>query len=211
MSTRVFSKKEEVAHAVTHGIGVLFSLVALLFLIMFSQVSGSAVLISSAVVFGTTMLLMYLSSTIVHSLPQGKWKDIFLVIDHAAIYIFIAGSYTPFALIIIEGTLGWALFAAVWSLAIIGIVLKLFFVRRFVFLSTLFYVLMGWLIVVVWNPLTESIHPDGLLLLTLGGIIYTIGSIFYIWKFIPFHHMIWHIFVLIGSCFHFFAILFYVI
>lgn len=211
MPTRIFSKKEEIAHAITHGIGVVFSVVALFLLIISSQVAGGAALISSAIVFGTTMLLMYLSSTIVHSLPQGKWKDIFLVIDHAAIYLFIAGSYTPFALIIIEGALGWALFAAVWSIAAIGIFLKFFFVKRFVFLSTLFYILMGWLIVVVWNPLTESIHPNGLLLLTLGGIIYTVGSIFYIWKFIPFHHMIWHICVLIGSCFHFFAIFFYVI
>lgn len=211
MSIRIFSKKEEVSHAITHGIGVLFSLIALYFLIVFSRVSDDAVLLISSVTFGTTMLLMYLSSTIVHSLPQGKWKNIFLIIDHAAIYIFIAGSYTPFALIVIEGTLGWTLFATIWSLAVIGIVLKTFLVNKFVFLSTLFYILMGWLIVLVWKPLTESIQLNGLLLLILGGISYTAGAVFYIWKFIPFHHMIWHIFVLIGSVFHFLAILFYVI
>src|SRR5699024_1261865 len=117
----------------------------------------------------------------------------------------------PFALIILDGSLGWGLFTLVWSFAVIGIILKSFFVNKFVFVSTLFYILMGWLIVLVWGPLTESMQPNGLLLLVLGGIIYTIGAVFYIWKFIPFHHMVWHIFVLIGSAFHFFAILLYVI
>ncbi|HLR53697.1 MAG TPA: hemolysin III family protein [Pseudogracilibacillus sp.] len=211
MSTRVFSKNEEIAHAITHGVGVLFSLIALYFLVAFSYVSGDTVLLISVVIFGVSMLFMYVSSTLVHSLPQGKWKNIFLIIDHAAIYIFIAGTYTPFALIILDGSLGWGLFTLVWSFAVIGIILKSFFVNKFVFVSTLFYILMGWLIVLVWGPLTESIQPKGLLLLVLGGIIYTIGAVFYIWKFIPFHHMIWHIFVLIGSVFHFFAILLYVI
>src|SRR5699024_9273540 len=145
-------------------------------------------------IFGSTMFFMYLSSTIVHSLPLGKWKDIFLIVDHASIYAFIAGTYTPFALVLINGSLGWSLFGIIWGLALIGIVLKFFFVKRFVFLSTLFYVLMGWLIVLAWRPLTEAMHPNGIKLLVIGGIVYTLGSVFYVWKRIPCHHVIWHLF-----------------
>src|SRR5699024_10770728 len=168
-------------------------------------------LLISVVIFGVSMLFMYVSSTLVHSLPQGKWKNIFLIIDHAAIYIFTAGTYTPFALIILDGSLGWGLFKLVWSFAVIGIILESFVVNKFVVVFTLFYILMGWLIVLVWGLLTESMQPNCLLLLVLGGIIYTIGAVFYIWISIPFHHMVWHIFVLIGSAFHFSAILLYVI
>lgn len=211
MSAYIFSKKEEIAHAITHGIGAILSIAALVLLIVFSALQGGTLLIVSATIFGSSMLLMYLSSTIVHSLPLGKWKDIFLIVDHASIYVFIAGTYTPFVLVLINGTLGWSLFGIIWGLALIGIILKLFFVKKFVFLSTLFYILMGWLIVLAWRPLTEAMHVDGIVLLVSGGIIYTLGSIFYVWNKIPYHHVIWHLFVLAGSCLHFFAVLWYVI
>lgn len=211
MTAHLFSKKEEVAHAITHGIGALLSMVALVLLIVSSTLNGSALVIVSTTVFGCTMLFMYVSSTIVHSLPVGKWKDIFLIIDHASIYVFIAGTYTPFVLIQINGGFGWTLFGIVWGCAFMGIILKLFFVKKFVILSTFFYILMGWMIVIAWKPLTEALHTNGIILLVTGGIIYTLGSVFYVWKRVPYHHVIWHVFVLAGSIFHFFAIFLYVI
>src|SRR5699024_11098632 len=126
----------------------------------------------------------------VHSLPVGKWKNIFLIIDHAAIYIFIAGTYTPFLLIPLQGTLGWTLFGIVWGIALVGTVLKVFFVKKFVILSTIFYIMMGWIITIAWNPLTEAIHPNGITLLVVGGVVYTTGALFYIVKRIPYHHVI---------------------
>src|SRR5699024_4572555 len=152
--------------------------------------------IGSVTVFRCPMLFVYVSCTIVHTLPIGKWKDILLVIGHASIYVCIPGSYRPFVLIQINGGVAWTLSALPWGCALAGIILKLFFVKKFVILSTLFYILMGWMIVIAWHPLTEALHSNGVMLLVTGGIIYTIGSIFYVWKRIPYHHVIWHIFVL---------------
>src|SRR5690625_4471803 len=134
--------------------------------------------IVSVTIFGITMLLMYLASTIVHSLPDGKCKDIFQIFDHSSIYLFIAGTYTPFLLVHLRGVIGWILFGVIWGIALTGVIFKVFFVERFLILSTLFYVIMGWLIVLVWNPLTTAMHGQGILLLVIGGIIYTIGAIF---------------------------------
>src|SRR5699024_7539977 len=142
MASHLFSKREEIAHAITHGIGSLLSIIALVLLITFSAFDGGALMIVSVPLCGCTMLFMYVSSTIAHSLPIGKWRDIFLVIDHASIYVFIAGSYTPFVLIQINGGFGWTLFGIGWGCALAGIILKLFFVKKFVILSTLFYILM---------------------------------------------------------------------
>lgn len=211
MDVHTFTKKEEIAHAITHGIGALLSIAALVLLIVFSSFQGGAVLIVSVTIFGSTMLLMYVASTIVHSLPINKWKNIFLIVDHAMIYLFIAGTYTPFVLALIKGPLGWTLFGIVWGIAVAGIILKLFFVKKFVILSTLAYIFMGWLIVFAWKPLTEAMHMNGIILLVTGGIVYTVGAIFYVWKGFPYHHVIWHLFVIIGSALHFFAILYYVI
>jgi|SRR5699024_9781710 len=211
MDTHTFSNKEEIAHAITHGLGALLSIVALIFLIMFASIQSDTVLIVSVIVFGSTMLLMYTSSTLVHSLPIGKGKNIFLIIDHAAIYFFIAGTYTPLLLSTIEGAIGWTLFGIVWGMALLGTILQVFFVKRFVMLSTLVYILMGWLIVFAWRPLVDSLHVNGVILLVIGGLIYTCGAIFYLWKQVPYHHVIWHLFVVAGSALHFFAILFYVI
>ncbi len=211
MDAHVFSKREEIAHAITHGIGALLSVIALIFLILVASTNGDILSIISVTVFGGTMLLMYISSTLVHSLPVGKWKNVLLIIDHASIYFFIAGTYTPLLLIAIQGTIGWILFGIVWGLALIGTILKVFFVKRFIVLSTLFYILMGWLIVVAWGPLSEAMHQNGLTLLIAGGVFYTVGAIFYVWKKVPYHHVIWHVFVIIGSTFHFFTILSYVI
>ncbi|MBU5468410.1 hemolysin III family protein [Virgibacillus sp. MSJ-26] len=209
--THIYTKNEEIAHAITHGIGALLSIAGLVLLIVFSSMKGNPWQIVSVTIFGVTMLLMYLCSTIVHSLPDGKWKNIFQIFDHSSIYLFIAGTYTPFLLVHLRGTVGWTLFGVIWGIAIIGIVFKVFFVKRFLFLSTLFYILMGWLIVIVWEPLTLIMDGSGIRLLVLGGIFYTVGCIFYVWRSFPYHHAVWHLFVLAGSAFHFFSILHYVI
>ncbi len=211
METYTFSRKEEILHAITHGIGAVLSIAGLVLLIIFSSFSGNPWKIVSVTIFGLTMLLMYLSSTIVHSLPEGRAKNIFQIFDHSAIYIFIAGTYTPFLLVHLRGITGWLLFGIVWGIALIGIIFKVFFVKKFLLLSTFFYVLMGWLIVFAWHPLTSTMNEQGIRLLIIGGVIYTIGTLFYVIRKIPYHHVIWHIFVILGSVFHFFAVFYYVI
>ncbi|MCC9021521.1 PAQR family membrane homeostasis protein TrhA [Bacillus nakamurai] len=205
----MFTIKEEIANAVTHGIGVLLSIPALIFLIIFAVNYGSATDIVSFSIFGASMLLLYLSSTLLHSIQHKKTKDILEIIDHSAIYVLIAGTYTPFLLGPLKGTLGSTLLIIVWSLAIGGIVFKIFFVKRFIIFSTLVYLLMGWLIIIAIKPLYSSLSGPGFGLLLLGGLLYSAGTIFYIWRKIPFHHAIWHSFVLGGSASMFFCILFY--
>jgi hemolysin III len=206
-TTHVFSKGEEIANSITHGIGALLSIAALVLLIVFSAIHGTGWHLAGFMIFGITMVLLYLSSTLVHSFPQGKVKDLFEIFDHASIYLFIAGTYTPFLFIAVQGTLGWTLFGLVWGMAIAGTVFKCFFVKRFVGFSTLLYVVMGWLIVFAWGPLTETLSPVALSFLVTGGILYTAGAVFYVWRAFPYHHMIWHLFVMAGSIFHFFAVL----
>ncbi|OES45694.1 PAQR family membrane homeostasis protein TrhA [Domibacillus iocasae] len=206
-TTHVFSKGEEIANSITHGIGALLSIAALVLLIVFSAIHGTGWHLAGFMIFGITMVLLYLSSTLVHSFPQGKVKDLFEIFDHASIYLFIAGTYTPFLFIAVQGTLGWTLFGLVWGMAIAGTVFKCFFVKRFVGFSTLLYVVMGWLIVFAWGPLTETLSPAALSFLVTGGILYTAGAVFYVWRAFPYHHMIWHLFVMAGSIFHFFAVL----
>ncbi|WP_163102689.1 PAQR family membrane homeostasis protein TrhA [Peribacillus alkalitolerans] len=210
-TTHVFTKKEELVNAITHGIGVILSITALFFLIIRSVSFGTPWHVTTFIIYGVSMLLLYVCSTLVHSFPPGKAKDIFEIFDHAAIYVFIAGTYTPFTLIVINGALGWTLLGIVWGIALVGIVFKAFFVKRFLFLSTILYVVMGWLIVIAWNPLITTMPLAGLQLLVTGGVMYTVGAIFYVWRGFPFHHAIWHIFVILGSIAHFFSILNYVL
>ncbi|WP_153735486.1 PAQR family membrane homeostasis protein TrhA [Aquibacillus halophilus] len=211
MTTHTFTQKEELAHAITHGFGVLISIVGLILLIIFSSLQGDAWQIVSSIIFGVTMLLMYIASTVSHGLPAGKWKDIFQIFDHSSIYLFIAGSYTPLLLVPLRSELGWTLFGIVWGIALIGIVFKIFFVQKFLVLSTVFYVLMGWMIIFAWGPLTDVLPTSGLLYLIIGGVLYTVGSIFYVWRSFYYHHAVWHLFVIAGSVFHFFTIFLYVI
>ncbi|QKY68901.1 hemolysin III family protein [Lentibacillus sp. CBA3610] len=211
MKIHTFTKKEECVHAITHGIGALLSIAGLALLIVFASFNQDPWQIISVTIFGTTMLLMYLSSTIVHSLPEGRWKDVFQIFDHSSIYLFIAGTYTPYLLVHLRGDLGWTLLGIVWGIALIGIVFKIFFVKRFVVFSTVFYVAMGWLVLLVWEPLTSVMHGTGIMLLIIGGLFYTIGTIFYIWRGFLYHHAIWHLFVIAGSTFHFFSVFYYVL
>lgn len=205
--THTFTKIEEIANAVTHGIGAVLSIAALVLLIVFSSLYGNAWHVVSFTIFGSTMLLMYICSTLLHSLPIGKAKNVFEVLDHSSIYFFIAGTYTPFLFIMIDGWISWLLFALVWTLAIGGTIFKAFFVKRFIVPSTMLYLLMGWLIVFAWKPLIANLPTNAMIFLVLGGILYTVGSIFYMWRGFKFHHAVWHLFVVAGSAMHFFSIL----
>lgn len=206
-----FTLGEEIANAITHGIGALLSVAGLVLLIIFSTLYGSVWHIVSFTIFGVTMVFLYTSSTLLHSLPVGKAKNVFEILDHSSIYFFIAGTYTPFLLIVIRGTLGWTLFWIVWAIAIGGTIFKVFFVKRFVLVSTILYVLMGWLIVLAWPTLVFQLSRAGIVMLALGGLLYTFGAIFYVWRFFKFHHMVWHILVLAGTILHYFVIILYVL
>ncbi|WP_054950106.1 PAQR family membrane homeostasis protein TrhA [Numidum massiliense] len=210
-TTHTYTRREEVANAITHGIGGLLSLAGLILLIVFASLKGTAVHIVSFTVYGVSMLLLYTASTLVHSFPEGKAKDILEIMDHSSIYIFIAGTYTPIVLTVLDGTLGWTLFGIVWGIALFGVVFKLFFTKKFLFTSTLIYIAMGWIIVLAWRPLTANLSVEGIVLLVVGGVLYTVGTVFYMWRSFPFHHAVWHLFVLGGSVTHFFAILLYVL
>ncbi|MFZ0444913.1 MAG: hemolysin III family protein [Bacillus sp. (in: firmicutes)] len=207
-STHVFSKEEEISNSITHGIGVILSIAALVILIVFASLYGNVWHVVSFTLFGVTMLLLYTSSTLLHALKPGKAKDFFEIMDHSSIYFFIAGSYTPFLLVAAQSATGWTLFGIIWGLAIAGTIFKAFFVKKFLFTSTLLYVVMGWLIVFVWNDLVAAIHPTSLILLIIGGLLYTVGAIFYIWKLFKHHHAVWHVFVLSATVCHFFAVLY---
>lgn len=210
-NTHTYPRREEIANAITHGIGALLSLAGLVLLIVFSSTKGTAWHVVSFTIYGVSMLLLYLCSTLVHSFKEGKVKDLFEFLDHSSIYIYIAGTYTPFMLVAIRGPLGWSLFGIVWGIALLGVVFKAYFVKRFLFMSTFFYLIMGWLIVIAWGPLTAAVPEPGIVLLVAGGLLYTLGTVFYVWRAFPYHHAIWHLFVLGGSITHFFAILMYLL
>jgi hemolysin III len=210
-NTHVFSKEEEIANSITHGIGAVLSIAALVILIVFSALYGNAWHIVSFTIYGASMFILYMSSTLVHSFPEGKAKDIFEIFDHSSIYFYIAGTYTPFLLVVIKGPLGWSIFGIVWGLAIAGTVFKCFFAKKYLLTSTLLYVVMGWMIVFAWKPLVNNLAPVGLMYLIIGGLLYTFGAVFYVWRGFRFHHAVWHLFVIAGSAALFFCILFYVL
>lgn len=207
--THIFTKREEIVNAFIHGVGAALSVAALVILIVSATLNGSTLHVVSFTLFGSTMTLLYLSSTLAHAFSPGRAKRLFEIFDHASIYLFIAGTYTPITLHVIGGTWGWTLFGIVWGCALVGTVFKAYFVDRFLYTSTLLYVLMGWLVVLAWGPLTQRMPADGFTLLLAGGISYTLGTVFYVWRAFPYHHAVWHVFVLAGSACHYFAILFF--
>lgn len=157
------------------------------------------------------MLLLYASSTLVHSFPPGKAKDLFEILDHSAIYLFIAGTYTPILFIVVQGALGWTLFGIIWGIATLGIVFKIFFVKKFLVISTIFYLLMGWMALFAIKPIVLTLPIQGTLFLIGGGVLYSLGTIFYIWRGFKFHHAVWHLFVLGGTVLHFFLVIMYIL
>ncbi|MBY8966342.1 hemolysin III family protein [Algiphilus sp.] len=207
----LYSLGEEIAHSVTHGLGVVASIVGLCVLVAFAALHGGATEIVAAAVFGSTLILLYTASTLYHSIPLPQTKSVLRVIDHASIYLLIAGTYTPFTLITLAGPWGWSLFGIVWGLAALGVAFKLFYTGRFEALSLIIYVAMGWCGVVAAQPLLDALPLPGLWLLLAGGLAYTGGVVFYAMKRLRYHHAIWHLFVLAGSVLHYFAVLLYVI
>ncbi|MBI9071948.1 MAG: hemolysin III family protein [Melioribacteraceae bacterium] len=202
---------EEIANSVTHGIGAALSIAALTLLVTLASFQGDIWRIVSFSIYGSTLFLLYISSTLYHSFQNEKVKKVFKIFDHSSIYLLIAGSYTPFLLVSMRSTFGWILFITIWFLALSGIVFKAFFIFRFKRTSTIIYVLMGWLSVIAMPEMIENLHTSGITLLIAGGLTYSLGVIFYIWNKLPYNHAIWHLFVLGGSTLHFFAILYNVL
>lgn len=206
-----YSNREEIVHTIIHGIGLILSIAGLTVLVAFSSLNGDVWHIVSTSVFGSTLIILYTASTLYHGIPIPKAKAVFKKIDHSAIYLLIAGTYTPFLLVNLRGVWGWSLFALVWIIAVVGILLEVFRKNRFKKLSIALYLGLGWLVVAAIKPMFDSVASGGLILLLIGGLFYSLGVIFYVRKKMLYHHAIWHAFVLAGSICHYFAILFYVI
>ncbi len=206
-----FSLTEEIWHAITHGVGLALSIAALTIMVAYSAMSGSAISVIASVLFGTTLIILYGSSTLYHAITHHELKKKFQQFDHASIYILIAGSYTHITLVSLGDTLGYSIFAVVWGVSLVGIYLKFAYPGRFEKLSLVLYLLLGWLIVIAIKPLFEVMEAGGLWLLLIGGLFYTFGVIFYVWDNLPFNHTIWHLFVMGGSISHFLMVLLYVI
>jgi len=206
---RDYTVGEEIANSITHGVGVAFSLVALTLMVVYAW--GDTWRLSSGIVFGVSLTLLYAGSTLYHAIPFPKARHVFKIIDHSAIYLLIAGSYTPFTLVTMRENGGWWMFAIVWTLAAIGISTEAFWTYRPRWLSAVVYLFMGWLAVFMIGPMRASLAPNGLWLLIAGGLCYTLGTVFYVYKKVPYFHMVWHLWVLAGSVCHFLAVLLYVI
>jgi hemolysin III len=202
---------DELASSIIHGIGIVLSIAGLATLVAFAALHGSALAVVACAVFGTSLVLLYTASTLYHSIPAAAAKPTLRALDHIAIYVLIAGTYTPFTLIALPGAWGWSLFAAVWTLALVGSALELGLLKRYHKLAVLLYVGMGWIGMVAFEPLSQHLQTGGTALLLAGGLAYTLGVPFYLWRKLPYHHALWHVFVLAGSVLHFLAVLLYVI
>lgn len=203
------NRSEERWNAITHAVGFMLSIPALVFLILRGIRHGSTAAVVSFTIFGASMLLLFLMSTLLHSMPA-KLKEFFSILDHSAIYVLIAGTYTPFLLVTLKGALGWTLFGIIWGLTLFGILFKIFFIHRYEKASLALYIIMGWLIIIAIKPLYEQLPAAGFWLLVIGGVFYTAGSVFYMWRRIPYNHAIWHLFVIAGSTAMYFSVLLYV-
>lgn len=206
-----YTDREELANSITHALGAVLSVVGLVLLVVFAMRNGDAWHVVSTAIFGTTLVLLYTASTLYHSLRGDLLKQRLQKFDHAAIFLLIAGTYTPFVLVTLRGPWGWSLFGVVWGLAIAGVTIKFWLAGRFRLVSTLIYLAMGWLVMVALKPLLAALPAGGMRLLVGGGLCYTGGAAFYLWKRLPYHHAIWHLCVLGGSACHWAAIFCYVI
>jgi hemolysin III len=202
---------EEIANSITHGIGIVMAIAGLGVLTASAGIHGNAWHMVGVSVFGGMLILMYTASTLYHSVRNPRAKTILQVLDHCAIFLLIAGTYTPFTLVTLRGPWGWSLFGVIWGLAVLGIVFELTPLRRYRAVSMGLYLAMGWALVAAIKPMVAGIAPGGLMLLLAGGLSYTAGISFYVLRKLRYHHAIWHLFVLAGSTLHFFAVLFYVI
>jgi hemolysin III len=205
-----YSLGEEIANAVTHGVGAALSVAALVVLIFIAAMWGNGWHLASAIVYGVTMFLLYTASTLYHAITHPGARRVFKVIDHAGIYLLIAGTYTPFTLVTIRDEGGWWLFAVVWTLAVAGISLEAFWVDRPKWVSAVVYLGMGWLAIFAIKPIANNLEPAGVRLLIAGGLAYSLGTIFYLLKKVKWMHPVWHLWVLAGSLLHFLSVMLYV-
>jgi hemolysin III len=206
-----YSPGEEIANSLIHGLGIALSIAGLAVLTTFSALHGGAWEVAASAVFGAALILCYTTSTLYHAIPLERVRHVLRALDHSAIFLLIAGTYTPFMLISLGGTLGRAMLAAIWTLAVVGIAARLLLKGRRHGLVIACYLAMGWAVVFAIKPLIESLGSGGLVLLVAGGLAYTAGVSFYVWRRLPYSHAVWHGFVLAGSMLHFCAVLFYVI
>jgi hemolysin III len=206
----VYTPREELANAVTHAVGIVLSVIGLVWLVVAAATRGDAWQVTSGAIFGTTLVLLYTASTLYHAIPGAERKRVLRKFDHAAIFLLIAGTYTPFLLVSLRGPWGWSLFGVVWGLAAVGIALKFWFAGRFKLVSTLIYLAMGWMVLLAVKPMWLAVGTGGLGLLVAGGLCYTLGAGFYLWKRLPYHHAVWHVCVLAGSICHWAAVYGYV-
>lgn len=206
-----YERKEEILNVVSHGLGLVLSIAALILLVVYASLEGSTWHVVSFSIYGASLIVLYAASTFYHYSQDPELRRKLNIFDHAAIYVLIAGTYTPFTLVALDGWIGWTIFGVSWGLAIVGVVLKLFYTGRFDKISTIAYVLMGWLIIFAIKPLVNNLPFEGLMWLLGGGLAYTIGAILYSIKRIRYNHAIFHIFVLLGSFAHFIAVFFYVL
>ena len=209
--TQHYSPLEEKTNIISHAIGLFLSIVALLLMLVRAGQNGSTLQIVSAAIFGASLIALYAASTLYHSAKDPKVRARLRINDHATIYILIAGTYTPFTLVTLNGWVGWTVFGVSWGMALAGVILKLFFTGKYNVLSTLMYVCMGWIIIFAIKPLLNSLSSEGLFWLFAGGMAYTTGAIIYSIKKIKFNHAIFHLFVLLGSLCHFISVYFYVL
>lgn len=207
---RTQTKFEELLNAWSHGIGAAFGIFGLILLLIFVNKEEPYHLLS-VVIYGVSIILLFLASTLYHAVSGEKQKHYFRIVDHISIYLLIAGTYTPVLLILLTESLGWTLFYIVWGIALFGIILKLFFTGKFEVFSTSLYLIMGWLIVFDFGNLSDALGSNGVLWLFAGGLFYTVGIIFYALQRLPYNHVIWHLFVLAGAICHFFMVYFHVI
>lgn len=205
--TSGYSLAEERANAATHIVGTGLSVIGLVVAVVYASLLRDPYMIVACAVYGVSLVLLHLMSSFYHSVRTLKWKRRFLAADHSCIYLLIAGTYTPFALGPMRGPSGWTLFAIIWALALVGVVREIWQPRRGTWLSTGIYLLMGWLVIFFILPLVRSMSTTGLVLLFIGGVLYSIGTLFYKWHSLPYHHAIWHLWVMAGATCHFFAVL----
>ncbi|MBI5231448.1 MAG: hemolysin III family protein [Coriobacteriales bacterium] len=202
---------EEIANSVIHGVGIALSLAGLLVLTVFATLTRDPWKITSSIIYGLTLVLEYTASTLYHSIQHPRGKHVLKIIDHAGIYLFIAGTYTPFCLVTLRGPVGWWLFGTVWALAVAGISMEAFWTYRPRWVSSLVYVAMGWIVVIAIQPLLANLAPGGIWLMVAGGIVYTLGAVIYAFRRVPYLHAVWLVFVLAGSTLHYFAVLLFVV
>jgi hemolysin III len=206
-----YTPPEELANAITHGLGVALSIAGLVLLLVAASLHGDAWGVSSSAVFGATLIVLYSVSTLYHSLPGARLKFLLRKFDHAAIFLLIAGTYTPVLLVSLRGAWGWSLFGVIWGLAAAGVTMKFWFTGRFAALSMAIYIAMGWLVMIALRPMLHAVPLGGLWLLLAGGLCYTGGTVFYAWKKLPYHHAVWHLWVLAGSACHWAAVFCYIV